>query len=250
MELISPELVLVDPELAERVRTLQLPVPWTAPAPSSAAPVASAAPAPPPATPPREDTIVQSVAARRIVRLAPGALIVGLLCLVILQLNRGSDVPASLSAPDATVTAATSTGPTAAASLAHPAPLSAFSPPARHRTTPARSSRPRSSAAHAQAAPRPGAPRKTRPRALTRTAAERAVLLLLQTLPRRMLPAGFVDPITKLVKTDVQARCRRTTSTRFRCVLVDPVTARRTALVYRPDRSGFAALSPAGGVPK
>jgi hypothetical protein len=230
VEPISPELVLVDPDLARRVRMLSLPVPWTAPVPAIVPP---------------EDTVTQSPALRRSLLLAPGALLVGLLCLVALQLHRSPGVPSSQQQVPTTVNAASSTSATATVSITPSAPLSAFSPPARHATTRPESTPSRAGRATAHEEPRPRAPPATTPQAGTRVAAERAVLLLLQTLPGRLLPRGLVDPITALVKTDVQATCRRTARTRFRCVLLDPVTAQRVAVVYRSDRSGAAALSPA-----
>src|SRR5437763_2268898 len=121
VEPISPELVLVDPDLAARARALAPPMPWALVAPMAAMAIPGDKPGP-----------------KRVPMHAKlfafGVLAVVLPYLVVLQRHRGDDsLPMQPTAAPAIMATADTPSPTL--NTAHTAPLSVFSPPARHRTT-------------------------------------------------------------------------------------------------------------------
>jgi hypothetical protein len=232
VESISPELVLVDPELAKRARALLPPMPWAVFAPVATTAIPGGRP-----TPKRVPTHAKLFAL--------GALAVGLLYLVVLQLHRGVDGSATRPTAAPTITTTPRTSSTLNRSAAPTSPHSVFSPPAHHQTTLSAGSRIHQSRQNAPAKPATQAAVKpaATARVATRAAAERTVLLLLQKLPRGALPRGLIDPVTMLVKTNVQVTCRRVAHASFRCLVDDPATRSRLPVVYHANLSGPGALS-------
>lgn len=237
MEPISPELVLVDPALARRVRAQPRPMPWTVVAPVTPTAILAAEPS-------LKHTRIHAGP------FALGGLAVALLCVVALQLYRTIDRSARL--PTAAIGTVPHTSSTLEAPAAPTATSSAFSPPPHHdqrqqRTeafpTARTATKPVGNPIPARVAAVPEARDATTNGIATRALAERTVLLLLQKIPSRKLTRGLIDPVTKLVKTNVQITCRRVAHATFRCLVDNAATGSRLPLVYRSNRSGLTALS-------
>jgi hypothetical protein len=207
---ISPELVLVDPELAAMAR-LRLaedaaareaaapPLASRVPAPPTLA-VATPRPAPPP-LPVRATAVARETAAR----LTPTLLFVSLLLNLVFaaSLFAGNSQAPTLETVPPAVTTIRST------------------PTPRHR-----------------AAPQPRPPSH----AATKGDAERAVLLLAQRYGATKAPQ-LVDPATGLLRNNVQAVCRKSTGRSFLCV-VRPArhrTGEGLYVRYRPATAGRRA---------
>jgi len=80
----------------------------------------------------------------------------------------------------------------------------------------------------------------------TKADVERAVLSLLLRSPRGNLPPQFIDQTTGLPKNNVRARCRRATRSRsFRCIVQTETAPPGEGVYVRywPNRSGRTAFS-------
>ncbi len=210
-EPISPELVLVDPELAARARA-QLPLPWIERVPA-AAPLIKADSS--------ESTQSRDATGHRRRRRRPGVgrriatpiLVVaaGALTPVVLSLFSSDDDRPKLL-------------PQQQSSVASPDERSS-APPAGGVLGEVRSRAPGVSRAREQAV----TPRRKERRSARRSpardrqlasAAEKMILTLLPSAPRRKVPASLVDRRLRVVRTNVQVVCRPTSSRdRLRCIV-------------------------------
>jgi hypothetical protein len=72
-----------------------------------------------------------------------------------------------------------------------------------------------------------------------RSIIERKLISLIIEAPARKLPRSFVDPRTGLVRNNVQVKCRKAQSRSYRCTIRLPGNARAALVVrYRLDRGG------------
>ena len=80
----------------------------------------------------------------------------------------------------------------------------------------------------------------------TRGAVERKVVSLILSAPARKLPRNFTDPITGLVKNNVQVVCRKKQHQRrsFLCAVRLPSgrTSKALYVRYQTDKSGHGAF--------
>ena len=78
------------------------------------------------------------------------------------------------------------------------------------------------------------------PRTATKGAVERKVVSLLLSAPARRLPRDFVDPVTGLVKNNVQVVCRNAKQRSFLCaVRLSPANASKALYIrYRTSKTG------------
>jgi hypothetical protein len=213
LEPISPELVLVDPELRREVRARMLqdlclealdPSPaLVEPAPEPLVPVEPEHPPSPPSAPPptaihRREDVVPEPRKRR--RLAPALLPVSIALNVILI---------ALSVSDARVAQTSPSSP-----LAIDRPATSRLEPIAPTTT---AQRPPVAAPKTK---RRAAPRQSTVAGVTRGEAEQRVLTTVIQSPGGKLPKALIDPTTGLAKNGLQAHCRAVTRSRsFLCVV-------------------------------
>jgi hypothetical protein len=235
LEPISPELVLVDPELA-RVARARLPEgpPRSAPAAvETTRTLLEPAPAQAPAPTSTEEVQPPSVSERqpRHVLLSPALLLVSVFVNIVLI---------SLAVSDARVDQPyqTSTVP-----VRLPPEIPAV-PPSR-----SRSPAPKTTGAKQRTAPKS----QTKPTKGARAgvvhetagAVERKVLGIVVQAPAGKLPPALIDPRTGLAKNNLQAVCRRSSARSFLCI-VRPARHRPTEglyVRYRPGRAGGSAFT-------
>jgi hypothetical protein len=229
-EPVSPELVLVDPELARRERarleerayleeTLNIAAIRRA-LDSEPAPVEDAVPRTSP---------LQYIAALSRRRLVPAALMASLLA--------NGFFLAHMVGGDTGKQASAQVAPTVALSFGSPtAPMVAASPSERSSTA-VISSR--------NASSEPGRPSSKPSLAPSKAAVERRVISLILASPARKLPHRFVDATTGLVKNNVQVVCRRSKVRSFLCVVRLPSHAPREGLYvrYGPERGGHGVFT-------
>jgi hypothetical protein len=74
----------------------------------------------------------------------------------------------------------------------------------------------------------------------TKSAVERKVVALILSAPARKLPRNFIDPITGLVKNNVQVVCRKRKLRSFLCAVSLPADSASKALYvrYRTGKNG------------
>jgi hypothetical protein len=77
-----------------------------------------------------------------------------------------------------------------------------------------------------------------------KAAVERKLVSLILTAPASKLPRMFVDPATGLVKNNVEVRCHRAVRRSFLCAVRLPHAVRRALVVrYRVSRNGAARFT-------
>jgi len=229
-EPVSPELVLVDPELARRERarleerayleeTLNIAALRRA-LESEPVPVEDAVPRTSP---------LQEIAAFSRRRLVPAALMVSLLA-------NGLFV-AHLVGGDTGKQASAQVAPVALSFGSSTAPTTVAASPSERSSTAVVTSR------SASSEPRP--PSSKPSLAASKAAVERRVISLILASPARKLPHRFVDATTGLVKNNVQVVCRRSKVRSFLCVVRLPSHAPREGLYvrYRPGRGGHGLFT-------
>jgi hypothetical protein len=224
-EPVSPELVLVDPELARRERarleerayldeTLNIAAIRRA-LESEPVPVEDAVPRTSP---------LQEIAAFSRRRLVPAALMASLLA-------NGLFV-AHMVGGDTGKQASTQVAPVALSFGSSTAPTTVTASPSERSSTAVVTSRSASS--------EPG-PLSSKPSLVaSKAAVERRVISLILASSARKLPHRFVDATTGLVKNNVQVVCRRSKVRSFLCIVRLPSHAPREGLYvrYRPGRGG------------
>jgi hypothetical protein len=234
LDAISPELVLVDPELARDDRTWLREPAWRR-APDTSTTVGR--------RPHRARRAVGAASARgglRGIAARSGEHVV-LVLLAISLLANGILSAMVLSGTPTTTTVAVVTQP--AVSSATPRASSA-------RSSSATRPQPRSSARPKKMRQPNRKPRKqTTPRAvaahLTRAAVERLILRDLIQSPARKLPSDLIDQTTGLAKNNLQAVCRPTTRTSYACVVRPSRHNPSEGLIvrYRVTRDGRGVLT-------
>ena len=229
-EPVSPELVLVDPELARRERarleerlyleeTLNIAAIRRA-LESEPVPVEDAEP---------RTSSLREIATFSQRQLVLAALMVSLLAngLFVAHIVGGNTrTGASPKLAPLALSLGVSTAPTTVAA----------SPPARSST---RVVGPRSASSE------PGPPSSKPPLVASKAVVERRVISLILASSARKLPRRFVDPTTGLVKNNVQVVCRRSKMRSFLCVVRLPSHAQKEGLYvrYRPGRGGHGVFT-------
>jgi hypothetical protein len=223
LEPISPELVLVDPELRREVRARLLgdllleTLPKPGPAPSQAEPAPSTVeaiepgPPRPPAPMPLSEALhrpPQVAPKRRKRRLAPALLPVSLAVNVILIALSVSDARIARTSPSAPL----AIDPPAPNQLAPAVP--ATKPPSTKKAHRPAATTSRGKAPKAKS----GAPRRSAAAREARGKVEQKVLNTVIQSPTGKLPRALIDPITGLAKNGLQAVCRRSSSG-YSCVV-------------------------------
>jgi hypothetical protein len=86
---------------------------------------------------------------------------------------------------------------------------------------------------------------RTHARALPqRSIVEQKLVSLILTAPAQKLPRLFVDPATGLIRNNVRVTCRRAASRVYRCAIQLPADARHALVVrYRVARSGASSFT-------
>jgi hypothetical protein len=247
-ESISPELVLVDPELRRRVLAQQLeelllealpePAPrasQTDPAPS---PVERAEPLPQSAAPMPLSQVLHrpgqvAPKPRRKRRLASALLPVSLAVNVIVIALSVSDARIAHTSPSSPLTI----DPPAPRQLAPPA----TGPSARKKAQPPAASAKGRTARKSK----PRSPRRTATARETRGNVERTVLNTVIQSPAGKLPRALIDPRTGLAKNGLQAFCRPDNSRSFLCVVRPARHRPREGLYvrYYSNREGTRAFT-------
>jgi hypothetical protein len=251
-EPVSPELVLVDPELAREARAaLEVERPREEPAPPPlVVPSELPAPQPPVAVAPSEPPAPRrrSRVRRDGLRLLLAAVLGGAIVALVLGTQRSGDDRAAR-----TVTTSTT------ATTAH-----AAAPTSEPKSRPHRQARRRSTVHKAKPKPKPKPKPVQTPRArhrrtrrarntvrarpvLTkaRLRAERLVLISLPTAPKGKVPPSLLDPKTGLARTNVQATCTaKGSNTLFICLVRrrGAPPGRRLAVGCRLRPNGTAKL--------
>ncbi len=230
MEPISPELVLVDPELARAARA-RLPEspPRVAPAAVETHTPLEPVPAQAPASAPAEEVQPPSVSVRqpRHVRLSPVLLLISVFVNIVLI---------SLAVSDARVD---QPYPTSSLPVELTPEIPTVPPTRIPKTT----------------SPKQGTARKNRTKPTkgaragvvheTAGAVERKVLGIVVQAPAGKLPPALIDSRTGLAKNNLQAVCRRSGARSFLCI-VRPARHRPTEglyVRYRPGRAGRGAFT-------
>ncbi len=233
-EPVSPELVLVDPELARRERARLIEQAELAAIANVAAlrRVVETRPAPTAAAAPRgEERRGLADFSRR--RLLPAVLMLGLLVSGLAAADLVAGAGSGASSQDRAALRAVTLGQGSSSFPTTPLLKSVGPEPSdtsasRPAITPEPSSRPGGAKA-----------------AVAKAAVERRLASLIISAPVRKLPRRFVDPTTGLIKNNVQVVCRRWTTRSFLCVVRLPNHAPKESLYvrYRGGRNGHGVFT-------
>ena len=221
-EPISPELVLVDPELRRELLAQQLgellleTLPEPAPRPTrteqAPSPVVPALPLSLPVTPMPLSVVLQgpgqaAARSRRRRRLSPALLSVSLAVNVIVI---------ALSVSDARIA---QTSPSSPLAIDRPAPHQ-LAPPTTEPPSTKKATRPSAGTTRTTRKSKPGTPKRAATvRGVTRGKVEQKVLNTVIQSPAEKLPRALIDSRTGLAKNGLQAHCRRETGSSFWCAV-------------------------------